>query len=81
MGRHPLIDRLTSLLQRVYHDPMKVKSDYARKEAEVVAMAASLQLITTQIDAQCFARSWRVTTKGLAWLNERNSAINERTTT
>lgn len=51
---------------------MKVKSDLARKEAEIVAMAASLNLITTKVGTQRFARSWRITTKGLSWLNEKD---------
>lgn len=35
-------------------------------------MAASLQLITTKVGAQRFARAWRITTKGLQWLNEKD---------
>jgi hypothetical protein len=48
-----------------------VKSDFARKEADIFAMAASLQLITTKVGAQRFANAWHITTKGLTWLNER----------
>lgn len=65
------LGRVTRLLKLTYREPLKVKSDLARYEAEIVAIAASLQLITTKIGAQRFARAWRVTTKGLAWLNEK----------
>jgi hypothetical protein len=36
----------------------------------MVAMASSLQLITTQISSQQFGRDWRITNKGLLILNE-----------
>jgi hypothetical protein len=45
-------------------------SDYAQKNMEVVAMAASLQLITTRINKDVFSRSWQITAKGHRWLNE-----------
>jgi hypothetical protein len=66
--------RLLRLLQVTHREPLKVKSDLARAEADVVAIAASLCLITTKIGTQRFARAWRITTKGLAWLNEKELA-------
>lgn len=33
-------------------------------------MAASLQLITTRVNAAVFSREWQITIKGLRWLNE-----------
>lgn len=65
------MERLIRLLKLTYREPLKVKSDLARAEAEIVAMAASLQLITTKIGSQRFARAWRVTTKGLSWLHQK----------
>jgi hypothetical protein len=47
-----------------------VQSLIARTHAEYVAMAASMQLITTQVGKAEFARMWRITNKGLRWLNE-----------
>lgn len=47
-----------------------VQCDYARSNAELVAMAASLQLITTRVNRDVFSREWQITTKGLMWLNE-----------
>jgi hypothetical protein len=62
--------RLRKVLREVYREHVRVKSDYARKEADIVAMAASLQLITTKVGAQRFAKTWLITSKGLTWLNE-----------
>ena len=66
------MERLLSLLRKTYRAPISVKSDLARSEADVVAMAASMQLITTRISPQRFAQAWRITTKGLSWLNEKD---------
>jgi hypothetical protein len=50
---------------------VRIKSDFARKEADIIAMAASLHLITTKVGTNRFAKTWHITTKGLAWLNEK----------
>jgi hypothetical protein len=61
---------LRAVLQYVYLRPLATKSNYARQEADAVAMAASLGLITTQISSHQFGRDWRITNKGLLLLNE-----------
>lgn len=63
-------DRLTRVLKTVWRDVVRVKADYARKEADVIAMAASLRLITTKVGPQRFANTWHITTTGLSWLKE-----------
>lgn len=63
--------RLAELLDRIWRTKVSVKSTYARANAEVVAMAASLQMITTKTGVSTFAGSWNITTQGLSWLNER----------
>lgn len=63
--------RLRHLLKECWREHVRIKSDYARKEADIVAMAASLQLITTKVGKQRFAKTWHITTKGLTWLNEK----------
>jgi hypothetical protein len=63
--------RLHKLLRACWRENVRVKSDYARKEADIVAMAASLQLITTKVGAQRFTKTWLITSKGLTWLNEK----------
>lgn len=62
--------RLTELLTKAWRDTIRVKSDYARSNAEIVGMAASLQLITTKVGGNRFANSWHISQKGLGWLNE-----------
>lgn len=50
---------------------VSVKSNVARDNAEIVAMAASMGLITTQTDNSTFASAWNITTRGLSWLGEK----------
>jgi hypothetical protein len=72
-GKTPT-DPLTQLkhtLKLCWREQVRVKSDYARKAADIIAMAASLRLITTKVGPQRFAKTWHITTKGLAWLNEK----------
>jgi hypothetical protein len=49
--------------------PVFLKSNFARKHTSVVAMASSMGLITTRISAQTYGNMWRVTSKGLRWIN------------
>ena len=65
-----LIDYLIPLLEEAWTTGFTVSSDFARKHAEIVAMAASLQLITTRITRDLYGRHWQVTSKGLRFLNE-----------
>jgi hypothetical protein len=60
------------MLKACWRENVRVKSDYARKEADIVAMAASLQLITTKVGPQRFAKTWLITSKGLNWLTEKD---------
>jgi hypothetical protein len=62
--------QLLKVLEEAWTTGFTVQSATARSQAEVVAMAASLQLITTRVNAQVFSRNWQITNKGLRWLNE-----------
>jgi hypothetical protein len=64
--------RLKHLLHQVYIKPMAIQSNVARRDAALVAMAASMGLITTQISSHEFGRDWRITNRGLLLLNEDN---------
>ena len=66
------LGRLHRVLRAVWREQVRVKSDFARKEADVIALAASLQLITTKVAAQRFAKTWLITSKGLTWLTEKD---------
>lgn len=63
---------LLLVLRTVWRELPRVKSNFARKEADCIAMAASMRLITTQIAPQRFAQAWHITWKGLQWLNEKD---------
>jgi hypothetical protein len=55
----------------VWREKVSVKSDYARANAEIVAMAASLHMLTTKTGVSTFASEWQITNTGLSWLNEK----------
>jgi hypothetical protein len=61
---------LRELLDRVWRSELRCKSDFARLHAEIVAMAASLNLISTKTGSNQFASAWLLTNKGLTWLQE-----------
>lgn len=56
----------------MWRENIRVKSDLARTEAPIVAMAASLQLITTKVGASTFSSQWLITPKGIVFLNEQD---------
>ena len=62
--------RMKQLLHRIFIKPLSVQSNLARSDADLVAMAASMGLITTQISSHEFGRDWRITNRGLLLLNE-----------
>lgn len=64
---------LRRVMSRAWQDTFSVMSNFAQKNMALVAMAASLQLITTRVTSNEFGRVWRITNKGLRWLNEENT--------
>lgn len=66
----PVNDKLTVVLDEAHRTGFTVSSVFARANAETVAMAASLQLITTRVTSEVFSRYWQITNKGLRTLNE-----------
>ena len=63
--------RLATLLDLVWRVKVSVKSTHARDNADIVAMAASLHMLTTKTGVSTFANEWQITNTGLSWLNER----------
>jgi hypothetical protein len=59
---------LVAVVLEAYKNAFSVQSDFARREAEFVAMAASLGLLTTKVHRNVFSRHWRATVKGLMFL-------------
>lgn len=58
------------MLQHIWRNTVTVKSAFARDQADIVAMAASMQLITTRVGPGVFSAEWQVTAKGLRFVNE-----------
>ena len=52
---------------------LTLSCDFVRKHAAFVAMAASQHLISTRIDKTQYGHIWRITNKGLRWLNEQKA--------
>lgn len=61
---------LCEVIAEGYRKGFTVQSDYARNNADYVAMAASLGLLTTKLFGNVYSREWRPTIKGLAFANE-----------
>lgn len=69
--------RLFIVVLEAYKRSFSVQSDYARAEAELVAMAASLGLISTKVHNNVYSRDWRPTARGLLWLEKQNVEIDD----
>ena len=67
-------ERLLPVLERAWRKPFTVQSEFFRRHAAFVAMAASLQLITTCVDKNTFSSEWHITIKGQRWLSEAKEA-------
>jgi hypothetical protein len=61
-------DVLTEVIQRAQSGGFSLQNDYARTNAQVVAMAASCGYITTEQKRGAFGRKWLATRKGKAYL-------------
>lgn len=68
---------LLTVLQHVHTYGMMIQSDDARRYAEVVAEAASRNLITTEVihGSGVHGRLWKITIGGLQLLNAGSSMI------
>lgn len=59
---------LCAVLRKAWRTGFTVSSDFARRNAEYVALAASKGLISTRDRANTYTRNWQVTVLGLKWL-------------
>lgn len=59
---------LTEVIEKAWKAPFKTKSDYARNNADVIAMAASDGFLTTRLAAGLYGRTWQITPAGLRHL-------------
>ena len=65
--------RLLACLKEVYRGQVAVGGRFARNNLDIIAMAASMQLITTRIEKDVYGRAWQITLKGLRYINEQET--------
>jgi hypothetical protein len=70
LGQGRIEGELAPILFKAWKSGFTVQSNFAREEAGLVAMAASLQLITTRVSDGVYSSDWQITGKGIRLLNE-----------
>lgn len=65
VGYKKIDSYLKQVLHTVWTCEVTTKSDFARENADYIAMAASMGLISTRIMTDVYGRNWQVTSKGL----------------
>ena len=69
-GAKLIEDRLAPILYEAWKSGFSVQSNFFRDNAGLVAMAASMQLITTRVTEGVYGSTWQITAKGIRLLNE-----------
>ncbi|SCW77141.1 hypothetical protein SAMN02927900_04774 [Rhizobium mongolense subsp. loessense] len=57
---------MIDILKQALESPFKTKSNFARENADLIAMAASDGFITTRMAAGLYSRKWMITPVGLS---------------
>lgn len=65
-----MYNQVAIVLRQAWLHGFRTKSNFARDHADEVAIAASLGLISTTIGKNLFDRTWRITRKGMDYLEE-----------
>lgn len=60
--------KLTEVLTRAWRDPFSTRSDFARYNADWIAVAASRGFLTNLCGPTAYGRRWLITPRGLAGL-------------
>ena len=76
-GAKLIEDRLAPILHEAWKSGFAVQSNFCRANANLVAMAASMQLVTTRITEGVYGSTWQITAKGIRLLNELNYILQE----
>lgn len=66
----PIENRLVDIVLEARKRHFSVQSDFARTNAVMVAMAASMGFITTKIHSNVYGPEWMTTAGGLRFLGE-----------
>ena len=72
-----VIMAIAELLKRARVRPFTTKSDIARSAADVVALCASEDLLTTSLPNGHFTNVWMITPDGMAWLEGYADAVSD----
>lgn len=59
---------MIEILERAHRAPFMTKSNFARDNADLIAMAASDGFITTRVATGLYSRRWMITPLGLSHL-------------
>lgn len=62
---------LKHLLRDVYRAPKSTASNFAKSQHSLIAVAASEALITVKDPKEGYSRYWRVTAKGVKYIEDR----------
>lgn len=72
IGQQPTEEDAIALktLAKAHFEGFTTKSDYAREHADIVAMLACCNLITTHVQDNEWSSLWKITAPGLTFLEE-----------
>ena len=59
---------MIAVLAKAYFEHFTTKSNFARKQADTVAMLSNVNFITTHLQHDTWGRVWRITSTGLELL-------------
>jgi len=61
---------LLDVLYAAHEADITVSSNFARERAPIIAMAASMGLISTKVTRDVYGRVWKLTVGGMKMINE-----------
>lgn len=61
---------ILTVVGEAWNRPFSTRSNFARDNAEVIAMCACLGYITTRLTSDAYGNTWKATAEGLALLDE-----------
>lgn len=72
MGLDALVNSasIQRVLNRCWRNKVTVSSDFARGNATIIAMAASMVFLSTKVGDRRYSNQWHITPQGLHWLME-----------
>ena len=68
---------LYRVLRRAWKSPFTTRSDFARTNAEEIAIAACQDLLTVRHNIETWGRTWRITATGLSLLERQDTFLEQ----